>query len=268
MSAIGVIRSFLNKKGGLILTGVSIGCQVVSLVMMYNAAPKAKKAIAEAENEKWLEFSKSHEPAEASDYEPLTVGEKIGVALPYLAGPIGVGAAGCICSAASYGFSAKIIANAVEAANSAITAKEIVLKTLEAEESPEKFAKIQKKIADQNVQQKMIELPKDVADDGLYSFIEPVSGQIFRATTEIIRQGCLDFNDAMMNQDKASLSDLMMCWTNKGAKGLVLSASTDTFFWKADHEKDWLKINMFSPVSNDYGNPVSYIHYNREPKKL
>lgn len=268
MSIRGKAGALWNQHGGLILTIISAGCSIAGTLMMYKAAPKAQKAIADAENEKWMEFSQTHEPDEASDYEPLTPIEKVKIAAPIVGPAIGVSIFGAGCSIGAYGIGAKKLIHTTQALNNAITAKEVFEHAVEANVSTEKMDKIRKDVAEKNIQGKMLELPKDTKDDGLYSFIEPVSGQVFRATTEIVRQGCLDFNELMMSQDKATLTDLMMCWMNKGAKGLVLSPSTDGWFWKADHEKDWLKINTFSPISNDYGNPASYINYNRDPKKI
>lgn len=267
MSFRGKAGAFWNNNGGLILTIFGAVCGIASTIMMYDAAPKAQKAISDAENQKWDKFTDEHSPDEGAEYEPLTTMEKIKVVAPIVGPSIGVSILGAGCTIGAYGIGAHKLIQTTQALNSAITAKEVFEHAVEANVSTEKMEKIRKDVADQHVQNNMIALPKDVSDDGLYSFIEPISGQVFRATTEIVRQGCLDFNEIMMNQDKATLTDLMMCWINKGAKGLTLTSSTDAWFWKADHEKDWLKINTFSPISNDYGNPASYINYNRDAKK-
>ena len=257
-----------NDHGGLILTVVGVVSGLAGTLLMMDRAPKAQKAIIEAENEKWMEYNSTHVPGDDDEYEPLTTKEKIKVAAPIVAPALGLTLISSICSVTAYIQLGNKVMQTTQALNQALTAKEVFEHAVEANVSRDKMEKIKKDVAEQNIQNRMIELPKDVKDDGLYSFIEPISGQVFRATTEIVRQGVLDFNEIMMNSDKATLSDLMMCWMNKGAKGLVLSPSTDGWYWKADHEKDWLRVNTFSPISNDYGNPASYINYNREPKKI
>lgn len=260
--------SIWNEHGGLILTVVGVVSGLAGTILMMDRAPKAQKAIADAENEKWDDYIQRGGMESDEEYEPLTKIEKIKVAAPIVAPAIGLSIISSVCSVSAYVKLGNKIVQTTQALNQAITAREVFEKAVEANVSKDKMEKIKKDVADQDIQNRMISLPKDTKDDGLYSFIEPVSGQVFRATTEIVRQGCLDFNEIMMNQDKATLTDLMMCWMNKGAKGLVLTPTTDGWFWKADHEKDWLKINTFSPISNDYGNPASYLSYNREPKKI
>ena len=257
-----------NEHGGLILTVVGVVSGLAGTLLMMDRAPKAQKAIVEAENEKWQEYIERGGMENGEEYEPLTKKEKIKVAAPIVAPAIGLSLISSVCSVSAYIQLGNKIVQTTQALNQALTAKEVFEHAVEANVSRDKLEKIKKDAATQDVQNRMLAIPKDHKDDGLYSFIEPTSGQVFRGTCEIIRQGVLDFNEIMMSQDKGTLSDLMMCWMNKGAKGLVLSPSTDGWYWKADHEKDWLRVNTFSPISNDYGNPASYINYNREPKKI
>ena len=216
-----------NEHGGLILTIFAVGANIISTLWMMDRAPKAQKAIAEAENEKWIDWCENHNPDDEEEYEPLTRREKIKVAAPIIGPPIGLTLISSVCSVSAYITLGNKILQTTQALNHALTAKEMFEHSVEANVSREKLEKIRKDAGTADVQNRMLDLPKDHKDDGLYSFIEPISGQIFRATVEIIRQGALDFNDIMMNQDKATLSDLMMCWINKGAKGLVMTQTTD-----------------------------------------
>ena len=230
-----------NEHGGLILTVVGVVSGLAGTLLMMDRAPKAQKAIVEAENEKWQEYIERGGMENGEEYEPLTKKEKIKVAAPIVAPAIGLSLISSVCSVSAYIQLGNKIVQTTQALNQALTAKEVFEHAVEANVSRDKLEKIKKDAATQDVQNR---------------------------TCEIIRQGVLDFNEIMMSQDKGTLSDLMMCWMNKGAKGLVLSPSTDGWYWKADHEKDWLRVNTFSPISNDYGNPASYINYNREPKKI
>ena len=259
-------KHIIDKHGSMICTIGSIVTSALSLYMMYKEAPKAQRAIADAENEKWLKYSQEHGPEDGVPYVPLTPMEKFKVSVPYISKPVLVNGVSIAFSIGGHVRAARAVADVTTLLNNALTKNEIIMKTIESDVSPEKFEKIKRDIAEQKVQDKIANIPKDIRDDGLYSFFEPITGQHFRATTEIIRQGCLDFNDILMNSDRGTLSDLMMCWMNKGAKGLTLSSVSDGWFWIASHEKDWLKISSFSPISNDYGNPVSMINYNRDPK--
>lgn len=263
----GKIKSFAKNHAGLIFFVLAEAASLASTLWMIDKAPKAQRAIADAENKKYMNYLANHTPDDPTPYEPLTKIEKAKAALPELAGPLLLEGVSIGLGVKSYSVMGNKIIDAIATVNQLQTYTEIVDKAIEDNVSKEKYDKIHKDIAEQNVRNRVPELPKEVADDGLYTYIEPRSGQAFRATAEILRQGVLDFNEMMMNQDKGTLSELMMCWMNHGAKCLTLTPDTDTWFWKADHEKDWLRINGFDPITNDYGNPVASFRYNREPRK-
>ena len=262
------IISWAKRNSGKIAFAVSLAASAGSTLWMMHAAPKAQRAVVDAENKKYEKYLANHTPDDPTPYQPLTRVEKIKAAAPDLAGPLFLEVVAIACGVKSYNVQGRVITNLVSTINELQTYSDIVDNVLESNVSKDKYDKIHKEIADREMQNRAPELPKEVSDDGLYTYIEPRSGQAFRATAEILRKGVLDFNEMMMNQDKGTLSELMICWMNNGAKNLTLTPDTDTWFWKAEHEKDWLRINGWDPITNDYGNPVASFHYNREPRKM
>ena len=262
-------KVFIDKNGSKIAMIGGIILNIAGLIDMYKQAPRAQKALADAENDKWMEYTSKHIPGDDSDpYIGLTPVEKIKVAGPYMVRPIILSGLVNALNIYSYSSAASKIIETTQLLNQAVTAKELLMKSVEDNVSKEKFEKIQKQAAMMDPKFNELVPTKDTIDDGLYSFYEPISGQVIRSTMEDLRQGVIDFDEIMMNSDKATLTELMMCWMNHGAKNVRLTPTTDIWFWQASIDHEFLKIRNVDPMSNDYGNPVSYIHYNREAKRI
>ena len=256
------IRNTWETKGGAILTGVGVVTGVAAVVTAAWQTPKAQRAINDKENDRYMDHCIN---GNGADYVPMTTWERIKVGAKYYILPVSLEIVSVACNIGAEIKGEYRLAAANTALNALATSSEIFKDVVKSNVSKDKFEKIQNIAANREAQVRQLTIPNDYPDDGMFTFVEPITGVPFRGKAEMVNKGLLEFNQLMMRSDKATLSDLMMCWMNEGVTGLTLSPTSDIWIWRAEHDKDWVDIK-FSYLSNNYANPIAYINYNRDPK--
>lgn len=259
-------RKIWSEYGGKIIFTIGLAATAIAPYLAVKAVPKANKAVGDAENARWDDYIAKNGPNSEIAYVPLSKWEQLKIqAIYYLP------TAACILvsmGASIYTF--KVGNDKLKDANTTIMQlmanTDTVMRVVERNVSPEKMSKIKKDLAEEDVKSRRIQVPKFNNDDGKYTFIEPLSGQVFRSDADSIRGAVQDANDLMMNSNKLTLNELIGCLIHRGATNLTLSEVGDAVYWEMDSSTDYLRVFDFSEGKDEHDNPYSYINYNRPPK--
>ena len=259
-------RNWWAENGRLVGVVVSTLTTLAAPIFLYFAIPKAEKKISEKEEEKWKEFKETHDKSEYDDFEGLSKWDIFKIkALYYI--PTG------LCVLVSIGtnvYTYKLSEDKIKDLTTTVTQlmvnADTTMRIVERNVSKDKMSKIRKDLAEEDVKSRKIVVPNYGNDDGKFTFVEPISGQSFRATADIVRGAIQDANDIMMKRsDRVTLNGFIECLMRRGATNISFSEVGDAIYWEADGSKDFLDVDEFSPLKDDRGNSFSYIQYNRSP---
>ena len=256
-----------NRYGDAVILTLGLVSTIAGAYFAAWAVPRANKAVGQAENARWDDYISKNGPNSEVAYVPLNKWEMFKIqAVYYLPSALCV-----LISLGSSIYTFKVGNERLKDANATIMQlmanTDTIMRVVGTNVSAEKMAKIKKDLAAEDVKSRHINVPKFNSDDGKYTFIEPISGQVFRSDADSIRRAIeIDANERMMNSDRLTLNDVIECLINRGATNLVMSEVGDAVYWEPNNSADYLKVPDFSEGKDDNGNPYSYINYNRPPK--
>ena len=255
-----------DQYGGVIVLTAGLISSILGPILAARAVPLANKAVGDAENARWDDYIKKNGPNSNIAYIPLSKWEVFKIqAVYYLPSAICI-----LISLGSSIYTFKVGNDKLSDANATIAQlmanTDTIMRVVGNNVSNDKMSKIKKDLAEEDVRSRNIHIPNFDNDDGKFTFVEPLSGQAFRADADSVRGAIQDANERMMQSDKLTLNELIECLMRRGATNLVMAEIGDSVYWEADGSKDFLKVDEFSALKDDRDNPYSYINYNRPPK--